>query len=308
MKISRKILGLITTSFVAIILSVRVGMWASETYFFDNFYYFKSVKHGYWVPNRNLKLKDFGQRGKDIAQLFENIHNSQRGVLGTQTDNNIFTIAIFGDSYVWGQGIREEDRFVRLLEKQLNRLRPTHIISLGNSGDGFLDNYIKYLFITKSHRIDLAIFGVLDNDLLIREQNLYDESVQQKFLTACAKPIVIDGQEPRSLSTYKSEVKQSYDRINFGNWCIFEKSLENLPKTHTLFFNYGEDFGYPDLINEFTGHLIKNGYSVLSVNMNIADKNRLRVSNRDGHPSAYTNRVFADSLFESISKLDYFRQ
>lgn len=292
-------------------VSVWLAVWASEAFFFDKFYYYKSIKHGYWIsrpPGELLSPRDFGKRGYDIAALSDFIRNQSSNTLGSTVDDKMFTIAVIGDSYVWGQGVKEEDRFVHILEEQLNKIKPTKIISLGGCGDSALDNYIKYFYLTKIRNVDLFIYGMVDNDLLLREQNLYDQEIQDKIISTCNKPIVFNSTEIQIPSQeYNKTLMQSWDQ-GFGNVCILKKILENIPKTNALFFNFDNNWGFSELLDTYTKELVSNGFTVVSPTIDAADINKLHVSKKDSHPSAYANFIFARTLYEEIIKLDYFRQ
>jgi len=132
----------IALAILSTILSILLTFWISEEWFFDKVYYQKSVLHGYWPPGKELLYIDFGRRGQDISKLLDFIHNPASYPNKIKTTG--FTIVIIGDSFVWGQGLRESQRFTTILNKRLNSIRPTSIIQLGSNGDSLLDNYIKY--------------------------------------------------------------------------------------------------------------------------------------------------------------------
>lgn len=72
---------------------------------------------------------------------------------------------------------------------------------------------------------------------------------------------------------------QSWDQ-GFGNVCILEKVLENIPKTNTLFFNFGNNWGFSELLDTYTKELVSNGFSVVSPTIDTADTNKLHVSKK----------------------------
>lgn len=312
MKINVRLFSLAAVALTTIALSVLIVTWASEKFFFDRFYYYKSIKHGYWISRprgKSLSPRDFGKRGYDIAALSDFIRNQSSNTLGSTTDDKMFTVAVIGDSYVWGQGLVEEDRFVNLLKEKLNLIRSTKMISLGNSGDSMLDNYLKYLSISKIHKIDLYIFGIVDNDLLLREKSIYNSKFQNTVIKSCDKPIILDPPNAQASEfKYGTAVAQSYEKSNFGNWCVFEKSIKDIAVTNSLFFNFGDHFGDKNLLEKYTNALMQKGHVVISPLFNNIVESGLHVSRKDPHPSAYANRVFANTLYESIIKLDYFRR
>lgn len=312
MEINRKPLILLASALATIALSVLVVPWASEKFFFDKFYYYKSVLHGYWVPNKNLTLKDFGERGQDIASLSNFIHDPQYNTLGMQTDKNVFTIAVIGDSFVWGQGIKEQNRFVNILKHKLSRVRPTKILSFAASGDGIVDSYIKYVYVRKNISVDLFLFTIHDNDLLLREENPYDDTSQQRIVAACGAAIIVD--PPNDPTTvYEDEYRQALIKSyndKFGNRCIFRFVLDQLPKQRAKYFYYGRFFWEKSDLKEALSEYKQRGLNVFSSDNTLEKERaeRLVVSPSEPHPSALANKLFADAIYDEIVKLDYFYQ
>ena len=222
----KKLIPKLILSLISITLTVKFSLWISETFFFDKFYYYKSVAHGYWVPGKNLSWKDFGKRGQDLIALVPPVKNKKSNtgnVLGTSADK-AFTIAVIGDSFVWGQGLEENDRFVDILESKLNKILPTKVISLGNSGDGIVENYIKYkMLIAINPDIDLYMFGVVFNDLCLSSHSTYDKSLYDEILSKCPKPFISEPEFKSELENwdnlYGQAVNKSFDN-KYGNLCI----------------------------------------------------------------------------------------
>jgi hypothetical protein len=146
---------------LALIIGIFASQWISEKFFFDKFFYQKSIKYGYILSKRDAKLEDFGKRAADVLTLLkhpEELRSSQ----------GLFTVAIIGDSFVWGQGIRNQDRFAEVLEKKIKKIRPARVLSLALCGDSLYDNYIKYqILIRNGIHVDFFVFGLVDNDLVL---------------------------------------------------------------------------------------------------------------------------------------------
>lgn len=302
---------IIVISLTTMALSMWLAVWASETLFFDKFYYYKSVKHGYWVPDKNLTTRDFGKRGQDIANLSDFIRDPQHNTLGAQTDKNVFTIAVFGDSFAWGQGIKEQERFVSILEQKLNKIRPTKILSFANSGDGIVETYIKYLYVLKNVSTDFFLFTLVNNDLLLHKKSLYNDAIQQQAFSLCNSPLIFypptHGNQAVPQDEYYLRVLKSYND-RFGNRCVFRFILGLLPKRRAKYFYYGSSY-WGDLdLKEALSEYEKLGLDIFSADSKITKEltNKLRVSKLDGHPSALANKLFSDAIYDEIIKMDYF--
>ena len=278
----------IALAILSTILSILLTFWISEEWFFDKVYYQKSVLHGYWPPGKELLYIDFGRRGQDISKLLDFIHNPASYPNKIKTTG--FTIVIIGDSFVWGQGLRESQRFTTILNKRLNSIRPTSIIQLGSNGDSLLDNYIKYHYAQQLYQhIDLFVIGVFDNDLLLRPQNIYDDDIQKGFTERCNLPLVT---EPglaiiTDHDFYMNLIDETFKTSN-GNFCIMEYVLSLLPKLNAYYFDF---FQQPRTIEPILEE--------------IKYKERF-VSKFEPHPSARANAVYADVLYREIVKLPYY--
>lgn len=294
-----RILILLFLIIVGTATALNISFWLSEHYFFDKLYYQKSTQFGYWIKGKSLSFRDFGKRSEDMRNLFSEI--ATKNVMGGSVNNRIFTIVMIGDSFVWGTGIKETDRFVNILENKLNTLLPTKIISLGNVGDNMLDNYLKYYFYTKNHTANLYIFGMVDNDLFLRGNNVYSREVQDNLIKFCEKPIVYDPENTLLDTDYTAYIYDSYDEKN-GNICIFRNVLDSIPKNkNILFLNFGDNFGFSELLKKYTKEVESRGFTVLSVPYT-KDDATLHVSSIEYHPSAKANRLFVDLLYTYVTE------
>lgn len=302
---------------MSLTISIGAARWISEKYFFDKFYYYKSVAHGYSIPGKRRTLEDFGLRSKDIRELLALKKRPGEGkeLFLSPGGGDAFTIAVIGDSFVWGQGLREKDRFVHLLEKKLNKLYPTRVLSLALCGDGLLDNYIKYQLVKNNSNINLFVFGIVNNDLMLSNDSKYDLKLAKETMSFCPGAFlyspVYDPGNPSQGGNYEELLRESYsDR--FGNFCLLEKIAKLLPKDNSIYFNFAR---YNlSVLDTFESVLRKNGLRVISPRMypDIFERykflkgNRSFVSAMEKHPSASANRMFADVLFYEISHNESF--
>jgi len=302
--IRKDIIKKIILFLAATVLTVYAAYFVAEKFFFDKFFYYKSVKYGYWVPGKQLSLKAFGPRAADMASLLDNsikVNSAGQSV-----------IAVVGDSYVWGQGLRNEDRFPVLLEKELNRIYPTRVLSLGLSGDNLLDNLVKYDMIRKKiARIDFFVFGMVNNDLLLNPKKHYDTELSRQLKASCSdRPFVYapglhSGLAVLNEDKYYEALHHSYDE-SYANLCLLHKIAPLLPRENALYFYFSvkrtDGAKYIEVLKE-------NGLTVTSPadypdifkKYSHFEKQDFLVSQRDSHPSALANRMFAEILFQEIT-------
>ena len=135
---SNKKLILLVVSLLTTTIAFIIGFFIIENQFFDQVLFQKSPLHGYVKNKHNLDyISPFHYtRAKDLISLRRYSSSMQKDSDAT------FTIVIIGDSFTYGMGIRNNQRFLTKLEKKLDKIKPTKIYSLALPGDNFLDYYI----------------------------------------------------------------------------------------------------------------------------------------------------------------------
>ncbi|HKZ34417.1 MAG TPA: SGNH/GDSL hydrolase family protein [Patescibacteria group bacterium] len=319
-KSKRNHIVLILLSLLSFTISLKASLWIAENFFFDKFFYYKSIKHGYLIPGKYLPYQAYGKRGRDLASLTEQTRelNERRGapqILGT-TDDGVYTIAVVGDSMVWGQGLREKERFANVLERRLDRISPTRVISLGYPGDSMLDNYIKYTLMKHLNpSIDLYIFGVVDNDLFLNKPDRYDSALFEEVVDVCReKPLFYDppfnpSQDAQEhTQQYAQNVKMSFSD-SYANPCIFKKTASLLPQRNAIYLIFApRSIQYDQHFSRMEEIMQRNELFILTVSQYFEQMSgqelheKYYISDGEGHPSAFANEIFAQALFQEITR------
>lgn len=291
-------------------LSVTLTEYITETYFFDRLLYYKSNKYGYWKPDKNQTYDVFGRRSNDIQKLIYNYNEP----IFLQDTPDIFTVVVIGDSYVWGQGIKNTDRFAYILEKKLNNIIPSRIISLGNPGDSALGNYAKYIRYRKTSSADLYIFGLVDNDLFYSDDPAYYPELTNSILESCPqKPIYIPPQwsaNTAQLYPYSTSVAESYSDT-YRNKCVLNILAQLFPQKNSLYISFtsfletydNETYKY---LREYMSIFEKAGLTVIDTlpyykqNYSLHELEKFFVSKGERHMSKLANKMFAELLFKEI--------
>jgi len=306
------VLALMIVSTVVSLFSVK---YLAETVYFDKFILNKSTAFGYWPHDDRTTFASFGKRAEDIAYL-DQFANKDEYPVPAQVLGDVshkagpFTIVVIGDSFAWGQGIRESERFSVLLERQLNAIAPTKVISLARQGDGLFDNYVKYEIAKYAYpETDLYIFGVVDNDImLLGGENSYNEKYLQSLIQECgARPFL-----------YAPETKEfpedMYYQDEYSNYCVMKKIIPQLPKGNAVYFDYGSEFfgQFPTHDRRVVRELTQAGLVVMSANSELKQisedrKSQLYVSNNDSHPGALAHSIFARIFAGYISHMPYYQ-
>ncbi|HWS48741.1 MAG TPA: hypothetical protein VN174_01660 [Candidatus Methanoperedens sp.] len=300
MKKTNRIILLVLLSLSLCVIVSYLCYRLAEKYFFDKFFYQKSNTHGYVLSEENFNFLDYGDRGKDLSAL-NNLNELKGEILQNQ-----FRIAIIGDSHVWGQGVRNNQRFAKLLEKRLNKIRPTRVFSYGKRGNNTLDYYNSYQRISNLIFANLYIILPVTNDAILNKSNTNDpitNNCQKKYINE--KPTYFIEDFP-----IDSIINQSWK--NPINQCVVDQSIQLLPKDNAIFLidkDYHRDNTQFDYYHQL---LTKNNKTTISTSIGkYMDKYKryfdekvymnFSLSPTDPHPNALANQMYSDILFSEIT-------
>ena len=300
---------------VSTILSVWVGGKFIVDNSFDLFVYQKSVEHGYFPFWRNVAPEEYGARAADITALRNAMkafgespesESPDASWLRNESEGK-YVVALIGDSFIWGQGVRNEERFAHLLSERLNSVRPTRVLSLANCGDNLMENYLKYEAVGRIvQHIDVVVFGLVSNDLLVNPGPArYDSEGLQQILDLCPNmPLVEDllATGGRAEQLRNRRIRLTFDpNSGYGNHCVLERlAASYLPSEDSIYFLF-----WSGMSERYTAALEAAGLDVLDATPALSEslnQGDWRVSPKDGHPSAKAHAVFADLLFSKIAK------
>jgi len=300
-----KIFFVILFSLTISYLTYRFCYFIAEKYYFDKFFYQKSIKHGYIPDDMVFDYAKYGKRAQNLGDLTK---SNPGNILGTTDDKNNYNIVIIGDSFVWGQGILNNQRFATILEKKLNKIRPTKIYSYGSCGDNLLDYYNVYKYISHNTSVDIYIFSLVSNDAILNTENITDSithQCQNKYPNL--KPLYFNIET----DAYIQPITQSWN--NPINQCIIDNTNKLLPVDKSIYFiaeDYDENW---DITVMYKSYLERNNKFILSssTGKNIPKYSKywidnkywdyFKVSQSEGHPSVLANQMYADILFKEIT-------
>ncbi len=295
-----KIFIVVTFSIVLSYLTYNLCYYIAEKYFFDKFFYQKSVAHGYHPPDSQLDdTSIYGKRSQDLITL----NSKSTYVLGQEDDSNTYKIIVIGDSFVWGQGIKNNQRFASVLESRLSGIRPTKIYSLGNPGDNAFDNYQKYLLSQDVFgKANLYIFGLYNNDLVFNPDDRY--STNQQLVSLLSKGCQgesffdpnFDISNKEGLSQFYTSKKKSLESTS-TNYCTFDKLTTLLPKNNSIYIDLGS-IEENEVQSEFS-KIISQKLSAFSIQSE--SYQMFVVSPNEPHPNSLANKMYTDVLFNEIT-------
>ena len=116
-----------------------------------------SFNEGFYVGNVN----EFGYYGPSYPFI---------------KDQDIYRIALIGDSYVEGHQLFERNHFRSILENSLSKKtnKKIEVLNFGRSGFNFNDEYCFYNNFVKKFDPDISLFFISQDDLKTIETNYYN--------------------------------------------------------------------------------------------------------------------------------------
>lgn len=311
-----KILTLTLFSTLICFLTYCLCYFIAEKYFFDKFFYQKSVAHGYYPPGAEIQYADFGNRSKDIISLYNH---------KLTNDPKVYNIAIIGDSHVWGQGIRNNQRFAYLLENKLNKIRPTKVYSFGKGGSNTLNYFRMYeRILSSSISINTYIILPVSNDALInvgdKENDVAGANIDNQddpILQDCQK--LFPKQKTSIYPGNKNNPMNKYIPESIGlswknpiNACVVNESIKRLPSNNAIYLVDKDYLRENPELKEYQRLLSQNNKYQISTEVGkFMDKYKryfnknvyqnFNVSLSDPHPNALANQMYTDIIFAEIT-------
>ncbi len=285
------------------VLSIKLARQIGEAYFFDKLFYKKSITHGY--NDLGADLPKFGKRAIDAIAI-RSILNGEKNISILETSSDTYTVAVLGDSYVWGSGVKNEERFAHILEKSLNKHRKTRVFSFGLPGNNFLEHYTELSALKASLNINLYILVLIPNDILMKEESAErDISIIKKC--QMFGTLLYDYNENDWQGYYEHILKALENK---SNQCIAQSLFEILPLNTIVFepdYVSSDNIEYdllfslatPSASTWITSYDNLDTFPIPYKEREKFDK-AWRVSSKEGHPSSLTNKFFADILYREI--------
>ena len=304
---------LIIVIFCTAYSTYKISYFIAENYFFDKLFYKKSKDHGYLsCDTGDCSLERFKDSSKDLRYIKDSGGSFINQTVLGKSSNDPYKIAIIGDSYVWGEGVKNDKTVSPVLEDKLNKIKNTQVFQLGWPGDSILSNYEKYKLIQQRENIDLYVFVLVDNDLMFRPQAQHDSNIFESIISRCRKPYDnITYNQNENVPGYDHDKIKQESFENPQNICVLNEVISLLPKANAIYFSsYPPSKNYP-LYQKYARYLEDEELYILSSDkgeeMNEYKKywenhkKYFTVSQKEPHPSNLAHKMFADILFEEIT-------
>ncbi len=311
---------------ISLILSYTVvTMVIAEQFFFDKLYYNKSSRFGYEddylgvIKGRKRNKIVFSRLG-DLISLINIAQNKlfPDKILGTK-DPDLYNIAVIGDSFVYGTGVRENETFPKILENKLSKIQDVKVYNFGLPGSNVINNYSIFLLAEEYLDIDLYIIGVVEDDLLyfgLNKRYPEEEQIHDDFISRC----------PNIEFRYSPEKGKDWSQViiegiypsfsdNYANICVLSDIVLRLALKNTIFINLNTT-KIPSEVSHLNTSSEKARKKALSIYKYAEVIRRsggiiidpfdnphfqyTQVSTREGHASKETHKLQAEFLYEAI--------
>lgn len=302
-----------------IILGIFSTFWfcfyLGERFFFDQLFYKKSVFHGYLnrynsgieIANLNWFDKQIQTwRDKDMIDLLSD-------KLQPSNQKDVKTIAIIGDSFTYGLGVLQNERFSSLLGPNLSKFGiKTKIYNFSEADNSILDYYAIYKLVKQQVKPDIIIFGLATNDLLIGKPKYYGTGlIITELDSMCPQPMFAFQYSDVAGPSNNKILTDSFSP-KWRNRCYLNQIAKIIGADPTvLFFSFrpGETSSacetkdslpvtatvsdYLSVLTNYGGRIIQN-----PINSQAAD----RVSIIESHPSRSAHKKYADYITNYLIK------
>lgn len=300
-----RLLPRLCLALLSFVLSISVVYTIAEPYFFDLIIYQKSLLHGYGRMIEDY-MPFYGRRSRDLRELArrQTIERTDGTVPEKTAVAKPFTVAVIGDSYVWGRGLTNGNLVTVQLEKLLRKIKPTEILTFGYPGDNILDYLKRYREIERLFSVDLYVFMLSPNDMYAPENNPYHEEI----LNHCRE------QYPGEPILYPAD-GDTNQNLSRGNICITEEAFRRLPTARARYFIMSFRKA-PDIVDQaMTQILARQSKTIVTARDN--PKYRVYwetpgryfyISSHETHASKLAHRMMAEVLFDNIIRDPSFQE
>lgn len=317
----KKIVLILLISTITSIVAYKLAYFIGEKYFFDKLFYRKSTQHGYIKAGDWKNIASSLTREEPLQHRLFDLHDlmyEEEKILGKSTYGEKFNIAIIGDSMTYGLGVKESETFASILEKKLNKIKPTKVYNYSFPGDDIINNFTKYKKAKETKQIDLFIFSIVDNDLIFNDIDRYPQNKEaySEILSLCEKePVFFEYSNIASREKWVEKIYYPSFSEEHSNLCFLEKIISRLNKSNTLFFSFSYNPDQQDIEEAKPDSVILKSLLIFSkYNKIIAidndgfildpTKKKLlkytEISKIEQHPSKETHKNYAEIIFDEI--------
>jgi lysophospholipase L1-like esterase len=287
--------------------------------------YKKSITHGYyefWPTElshwNNVRTNfNLNHRNDDLLNLIDAMIGDEEAIkfFNQEKEKKIFKIALIGDSMMFGSGVKKNQTLSSYLQKQLGRRVKVYNFSF--SGDDILDNYIKYVYVEKYLEPNVIVLGLVSNDLIFSNLSSYPlkESEYKKLSYESSEKIMISINDPKAYVDYEFEdlVRNLYlpsFKPDTQNFYFLTQIATKIDLDKTILLSYACPIKLVECLDKNDYGCLDRSiyYDYLSVFneektvLDFCEMDYMRISEKEGHPNAKTNKNLAKALANLIEE------
>lgn len=310
---------------LAFVLAIFFTNYIAERFFFDKIFFGKSENYGYSkkVGAYNMvNMEPFSplleKRITDLRHIVSLGKNEIQGhVMGANTaEGSVFNIALIGDSFVYGMGVKLEDTIGKHLEKKLNTTRRSKVYSLALSGDSILDDYAKLQLAEKYLQPDVSVIVIVENDTNFDFIDKYPggQEIFDRISPLCpGKLYVFDYKNVVTIDDVTTLVDYPSWSPDYRNICLVRSIVTEMNQRDRIFYvalsypfdsqelkSYGSSeasINAAEVMEKYVSFIQETHGNVVFPKRELIYK---QVSQKEGHSSGETNKEYADIIYNEL--------
>lgn len=235
--------------------------------------------------------------------------------------DNVYRIAVIGDSFTFGQGVELNQTYPKQLENILNSRRNSKRYEVMNFGVPGYNTFQEVQFLKNKvlkYKPDIVIIGYLSNDII--DENLFKNESSRMMLQ-------IRNETGNDNITYNLEIQiQTLDAIEAEimekpfnkSWKHMEESLLELYNLSiannfsVVIFMFPQVTGplHDEQMQNLSNLCEKKGWLFIYPNKTYAEKKMgaMIVNQLDGHPNAEEYSIYAQEIYKNIKEHNLLQQ
>jgi lysophospholipase L1-like esterase len=257
-------------------------------------------------PIYNLMKRNVSGKGSTIGGIVYHVDTNSKGLrdeaFNKTPSDDTYRILIIGDSYTFGWGVSESNRYTEILEKRLNQnhRKNYQIINAGIPGWGIKDYYTFLKRRGLSYQPDMIVIGLVGNDFIphsdhTKIQREAKREIEEKYnrsKTSRTKyhRLVVD-RMIKKLQRYRAKRSRNESDTYIYSRKIYQIGEEE--NTDTIFYEVGQLWPKSNMILESA--------DIDFVRTPIPEENQRKYRfKEDSHLNAKAQPLLADKLYQHL--------
>lgn len=255
----------------------------------------------------NLMRKNISGKADTLGGKIYTVETNKKGLrdeyFKEKPSNDTYRILVIGDSYTFGWGVNESDRYTELLERRLETKggKDYQVINAGIPGWGMKDYYTFLRERGLSYHPDMVIIGIVGNDFIphSKQTEIQKDSqrqIEKEYKTSNMSQIryhelVVDVMIDK-LDSYKQN--RSRQQSDFHIYSVKMQEAAEKKNTSTVFYQLGR-------IGDRSREILQSAnINFLEMPLSIKQNPDKYQFKEDSHYNAKAQPILTDKLYHHL--------